>query len=233
MYWNRISSMYDLFETAYNGKVYRGTGAYVGSLMKPTDTVLECACGTGAISVDIAPNCRRLMATDFSEGMMKQAAKKLRRFDNVRIRKADIMNIKCRNGRFDKVVAGNVIHLLPDPAGALHELERLVRPGGKIIIPTYINMAKKSAGLMVKALEVCGLHFERDFDLESYKQFFRDMGYENVEYHVVDGRMPCAVAVITKKSFHHKKLEERLEEYDGNITAAEFDYGEPVGKEIL
>ena len=26
-----------------------------------------------------------------------------------------------------------------------------------------------------------------------------DLGYEDVEYHVVDGRMPCAVAVITKK----------------------------------
>ena len=36
-----------------------------------------------------------------------------------------------------------------------------------------------------------------DFDLESYKQFFKDLGYENVEYHVADGRMPCAVAVIT------------------------------------
>ena len=88
MYWNRVSSMYDLFETAYNRKVYRGTGTYVGSLIQPTDTVLECACGTGAISVDIAPNCRRLMATDFSEGMMKQAAKKLKHFDNVRIGKA-------------------------------------------------------------------------------------------------------------------------------------------------
>ena len=199
MYWDKISSMYDFFETAYNRKVFRGTGAYVGSLMDPSDTVLECACGTGAISVDIAPNCRRLVATDFSQGMLKQAAKKLQKFDNVRLRQADIMHIKCRDGRFDKVVAGNVIHLLPDPASALAELERLVRPGGKIIIPTYINMAKKSAGLMVKALEACGLHFERDFDLESYKQFFKDMGYENAEYHVVEGHMPCAVAVITKQ----------------------------------
>lgn len=199
MYWDHISSLYDFFETAYNRKVFRGTGAYVGSLMDPADTVLECACGTGAISVDIAPNCRRLVATDFSRGMLKQAAKKLQKYGNVRIRQADIMHIQCRDHRFDKVVAGNVIHLLPDPAGALAELGRLVRPGGKIIIPTYINMSKKSAGLMVKALEVCGMHFERDFDLESYKQFFKDMGYENVEYHVVDGRMPCAVAVITKQ----------------------------------
>ena len=198
MYWDRISSLYDFFETAYNRKVFRGTGAYVGSLMESSDAVLECACGTGAISVDIAPKCRRLVATDLSDGMMRQAAKKLKDHKNVIIRKADIMHIRCRDGRFDKVVAGNVIHLLPDPAGALKELERLVKPGGKIIIPTYINMAKKSAGLMVKVLEKFGLHFERDFDLESYKQFFASLGYENVEYHVVEGRMPCAVAVIRR-----------------------------------
>ena len=198
MYWDQISSMYDFFETVYNRKVFRGTGVYVGSLMAPEDTVLECACGTGAISVCIAPKCRRLVATDLSEGMMRQAEKKLRSFGNTRIRKADIMQIKCRDARFDKVVAGNVIHLLTDPAGALKELERVVKPGGMIIIPTYINMAKKSAGIVVKVLEKLGLHFERDFDLESYRKFFADLGYEDVEYHVVDGRMPCAVAVIRK-----------------------------------
>ena len=198
MYWDRIASMYDFFETAYNRKVFRNTGEYVADMMDPEDTVLECACGTGAISVCIAPKCRRLLATDLSAGMMKQAVKKLAKAENVRFRKADIMHLKCRDARFDKVVAGNVIHLLPDPAGALRELERVVKPGGKIIIPTYINMAKKSAGLMVKVLEKCGLHFERDFDIDSYKQFFADLGYDNVSYHVVDGRMPCAVAVITR-----------------------------------
>lgn len=40
--------------------------------------------------------------------------------------------------------------------------------------------------------------FKKQFDLDSYKQFFTDMGYKDIEYHVVDGMMPCAIAVITK-----------------------------------
>ena len=111
-------------------------------------------------------------------------------------KRADITNIKCRNDRFDKVVAGNVIHLLPDPGKALTELERVVKPGGKIIIPTYINMSKKSAGFAVKFIEFLGADFKKQFDMESYKAFFQEMGYDNVEYHVVNGRMPCAIAVI-------------------------------------
>ena len=179
-----------------NHRVYVDTGKRVADFIEPTDVVLECACGTGAITVCIAPKCRRLIATDFASGMLKQAARKCRKLSNVSFRRADITNIKCRNDRFDKVVAGNVIHLLPDPGKALAELERVVTPGGKIIIPTYINMSKRSAGLAVKFVELLGADFKKQFDLDSYKSFFEEMGYDNVEYHVVDGRMPCAIAVI-------------------------------------
>ena len=110
-----------------------------------------------------------------------------------------LCDLKCKDGRFDKVVAGNVIHLLPNPEQALHELERVVKPRGKIIIPTYINMSKKTGTAAVKFITLLGADFKRQFDLNSYKQFFADMGYENVEFHVVEGRMPCAIAVITKK----------------------------------
>lgn len=130
--------------------------------------------------------------------MLRQAAKKCRKFPNVIFKKADITNIKCRDGRFDKVVAGNVIHLLPEPEKALHELERVVKQGGKIIIPTYINMSKGTGTAAVKFITLLGADFKRQFDLDSYKKFFEDKGYSDVEYYVVDGRMPCAIAVITK-----------------------------------
>ena len=199
MFWDKISPLYDLFEKVYNGKVYSGTGVKVAEFIEPNDTVLECACGTGAISIYIAKKCRRLIATDFDAGMLRQAAKKCRKFENVVFRRADITHLKCKDNRFDKVVAGNVIHLLPNPEQALHELERVVKPCGRIIIPTYINMSKGTGTAAVKFITLLGADFKRQFDLESYKQFFADMGYANVEYHVVDGRMPCAIAVITKK----------------------------------
>ena len=198
MFWDKISPLYDLFENVYNHKVYVGTGKKVAEFIESTDEVLECACGTGAITVCIAEKCGRLIATDFAAGMLKQAARKCRRFSNVSFKRADITSIKCKDDRFDKVVAGNVIHLLPDPGKALAELERVVKPGGKIIIPTYINMSKKSAGLAVKFVEFLGADFKKQFDIESYKSFFKEMGYDNVEYYVVDGRMPCAIAVIKK-----------------------------------
>ena len=54
MFWDNVSGVYDLFETVYNGKVYRRLGQKVAEEIGPKDVVLECACGTGAISSYIA-----------------------------------------------------------------------------------------------------------------------------------------------------------------------------------
>lgn len=198
MFWDRVASVYDLFEDVYNRKVYRGTGKTVADEIKPTDDVLECACGTGAISVFIAPVCKHLTATDFSEGMLRQTARKVRQYKNVEIRKTDMTELDYPDASFDAVVAGNVIHLLDDPVAALNELMRVCKPSGKVIIPTYINIYNGKPSRLVKLFEKAGAHFKRQFDLNTYKQFFANAGFKDVVYHVVEGKMPCAVAVIRK-----------------------------------
>lgn len=198
MFWDKVAGIYDLVETVYNGRVYKNLGKRIAKEMEAGDVVLECACGTGAISRHIAPTCKLLIATDFSGGMLRQAAKSCRNYDNVRIRRADMMRLKCRDNRFDKVVAGNVIHLLEKPEDAVRELERVCRPGGRIIIPTYVNASEGTNERAVRLFEAAGVNFKRQFDMESYQKFFKDAGYKNVEYDVIDGRMPCAVAIITK-----------------------------------
>ena len=199
MFWDKVSGSYDLFETIYNGKVYRGLGERVAEEIGQNDVVLECACGTGAISQYIAPKCRQLIATDFSKGMLRQTAKKCGKFQNVKVKRADMTNLNCRDNRFDKVVAGNVIHLLEDPSAAIKELERVCKAGGKLIVPTYINASEGVNQKAVRLLELAGANFKRQFTMDSYKEFFEAAGYQNVEYSIVDGRMPCAVAVITKQ----------------------------------
>lgn len=171
MFWDKVSGMYDLFETLYNGKVYAQLGKDVAEWIEPEDTVLECACGTGEITGQIASLCRKVIATDYSLGMLRQAKRKCRKYSNVKIRRADMTNLKCRDNAADKVVAGNVIHLLEDPRLAIWELERVCKPGGNVIIPTYINIERKGrVKLFVKAFQWLGAEFRRQFDYESYQE---------------------------------------------------------------
>lgn len=199
MFWDKVSGLYDMFETTYNGKVYQGLGKRVAEEIRQNDIVLECACGTGAISKYIAPKCKQLIATDFSEGMLKQVSKKCSKYNNIEIRCADITHLNCQDNSFDKVIAGNVIHLLEKPYAAIKELERVCKVGGKIIIPTYINASSNTNKIAVRLFEFLGANFKRQFDMDSYKEFFKKAGYKNVDYYIVHGRMSCAIAIITKQ----------------------------------
>jgi len=200
MFWDKAAGFYDLFEDKYNGEVNRKLVQAVADMIEESDRVLECACGTGMLSRGIGENCMELIATDFSDGMLRQTKKNCVYLPNVKVKRANIMELKCRNSCFDKVVAGNVIHLLDDPYGAINELLRVCKPGGKVIIPTYVNNENSgSPSLFIKALEKCGADFKKQFDYRSYKKFFDDAGITGIEYMLIEGKMPCAIAVITKK----------------------------------
>ena len=193
MFWSRIAGIYDLIENVYNGKANRRTTDYVASLMDSEDNVLECACGTGMFSVKIAPRVKELTATDFSDGMLKRTRKKCRNLENISVENGDITNLRFEDNVFDKAVAANVIHLLDDPKKAIDELRRVVKPGGQIIIPTYIHFEESKAAVL---FDKAGAGFKRHFDENSYKEFFKSLGIENVSYRVCEGRMNCDVAVF-------------------------------------
>ena len=172
MIWDRVAPLYDVVVNTANRAVYAATGTAVARLIHPGDTVLECACGTGAITAAIAPTCASVVATDYSEGMLKQARKKLARFPNVVVEQADITDLHYADDSFDAVVAGNVIHLLPEPGDALKEIKRVVRPGGTIIVPTYVIPKKRAHTMFLRLISRFGVHFQEHFDPASYRAFF-------------------------------------------------------------
>ena len=198
MFWDKVAGLYDFFMTLKNGKVNRELCLTVAKMMDPADVVLECACGTGMISEYIAGKCAHLTATDFSEGMLKQTRKKCRRFSNLTIESADITKLSYPDNSFDKVVAANVIHLLDDPGTALKELNRVCRPGGEIIIPTYINHENGGkSGIFIKAVGKLGADFKNQFTYQGYQDFFAEMGYANCGFTLIRGSMPCAIATVS------------------------------------
>lgn len=199
MFWDNVACVYDIFANVINRKANRELCAVVRGLIGPRDEVLECACGTGLLTGEIAPRCRSLVATDFSANMLRRAEKKYGSFPNVRFERADILRLDYPDASFDAVVAANVIHLLDEPYRALRELDRVCRPGGRIIIPTYMNQTDKGTTNGVSsAIGKAGADFKREFTLDSYRRFFEDAGYTDAEYTMCSGRVPCAVAVLRK-----------------------------------
>ncbi|MDO4754056.1 MAG: methyltransferase domain-containing protein, partial [Bacillota bacterium] len=98
-------------------------------------------------------------------------------------------------------LAANVVHLLPEPERAIAEMKRVCRDGGRLIIPTYIGASEKRKKLNAfsRLVGKMGAGFQRQFTRDTYRSFFDEMGFEHVEYFVVEGKLPCAVAIILNR----------------------------------
>ncbi len=199
MFWDSVAGVYDIFVNVINRKTHQTLRKIVAEQIQPGDNVLECACGTGLLTEVIAPRCERLTATDFAPKMLARAKKNCAAYGNITFEPADITALNYPDNSFDAVVAGNVIHLLDEPMKAIHELDRVCKPGGKLIIPTYMNRDKtgKTSGF-ASAVGKAGADFKRQFTVESYRQFFLDAGYGDVTVQLAEGRIPCAAAMMKK-----------------------------------
>ena len=201
MFWNRVAGVYDLFVNVVNRKTHMALRRIVAELIGPDDRVLECACGTGLLTEVIAGRCKTMTATDYAPKMLKRAEKNCRAYGNITFRQVDITALEAPDGAFDKVVAGNVIHLLDEPLKALGEMNRVCTDGGQLIIPTYMNKDQKGkTSSFASAVGKAGADFKRQFTLDSYRQFFLDAGYGDVRITLADGRILCVVAVMKKKA---------------------------------
>ena len=197
MFWDRVAFVYDIFANIINKKVHKKLKEIVADEITKDDDVLECACGTGMLTKVVAPKSKSIIATDFSSKMLKRAKKKCKKFNNVEFMNANIMKLDFEDKSFDIVIAANVIHLLDDSIKAINELDRVCKENGKIIIPTYMNKDEKgNTSGFAKRIGKAGANFKRQFTYDSYKDFFNELGYKNAEYKMINGRVPCCVALI-------------------------------------
>lgn len=198
MIWDNVAKIYDAATNVTNGKANRKVSEIVAKQIESTDNVLECACGTGLLTHRIYPLCQSIVATDFSTAMLLQTKKKCSQATNLRLDKADITQLPYDTNSFDKVIAGNVLHLLPDPKMAMEEMRRVCRVGGEIIIPTYVKPEHKNllTRSWLNLLRIVGVKFKNSFTFSTYQAFFSTLGYKEVRYLLVDGRPSCAIAFV-------------------------------------
>jgi len=97
-------------------------------------TVGDLGCGTGQISAALAPFVARVVAVDASAAMLQAAKRRLQAFSNVDLRRGELEALPIDDARLDAATLMLVLHHVPDPARALAEVARVLKPGGRVII---------------------------------------------------------------------------------------------------
>jgi len=106
----------------------------LAALLEADWTIGDLGCGTGQVAATVAPWVRRVVAVDESSVMLKNARQRLKAFDNVEVRRGNLTALPLDDGELHTAVITLVLHHVPEPAAALAEVGRTIRPGGRVLI---------------------------------------------------------------------------------------------------
>jgi ubiquinone/menaquinone biosynthesis C-methylase UbiE len=139
----------DTFNTVsggYDGRPLRffihSAGIMAGLLrLRGNEQVLDVACGTGHASVALARLLLRgrVLAVDFSSGMLAQARRKAAGLElaNIEFIEQDMQNMGFPENHFDSAVCAFGIFFAADMEKQLAHISSKVKPGGRIMISSF------------------------------------------------------------------------------------------------
>jgi 2-polyprenyl-3-methyl-5-hydroxy-6-metoxy-1,4-benzoquinol methylase len=101
-----------------------------------TMTAMEFGCGTGLISLGLAPMLKSVLAVDMSENMLSVLDEKItqEKIENITTRHLDLFKDDLPEDRFDLIFSGMALHHVKDVGGLLDKFFQLLNPGGMVAV---------------------------------------------------------------------------------------------------
>ncbi len=145
------------------------------SLLDPTLVIGDLGCGTGALAASLAPHVQHVHAIDQSPAMLSAASTRLANLRNVTLAEGALEDLPLPDATLDVAVLMLVLHHVADPARALSEVYRVLKPHGRLLLTDMRVHAHD------RYREQMG-HVWLGFDGGSLDGWLRDAGFAGTRY---------------------------------------------------
>ncbi len=152
--------------------------------LRPDASALDYGCGTGLLSLALAPRVRRVVAVDSSPGMLDVLSQKTRaaHLANVEPLHADFSKDPLPAPPFALVASAMTLHHVPDVVALLRQFSSLLAPGGHLALADLDS-------------EDGSFHRDnpsiphRGFDRDAFAKQLAAAGFEHIRFHTA-ARIP-------------------------------------------
>lgn len=124
--WDRMRS--NFFPESIREKAVIAAGVKSGAL------AADVGAGTGFITEELLKHSVRVIAIDQAESMLEQMKAKFGPQASVEYRQGDAERLPIESSTLDYAFANMYLHHVEDPARAIREMVRTLKPGGRLII---------------------------------------------------------------------------------------------------
>ncbi|KGM57286.1 ArsR family transcriptional regulator [Lysobacter arseniciresistens ZS79] len=178
------------------GRTWEAMARSALPLLEPGD-VLDVASGDGVLAELLAPHSHRYVCLDSSTKVVLAASERLRKLKNVEVREGDMHALPFDDGHFDLVVLMHALTYADQPAQAVAEAGRVLRPGGRLLLTSLARHEHRSA------VESYG-HVNLGFSEKELRRFATRGGFEITSCETVtrERRPPHfeVIALIARKA---------------------------------
>lgn len=156
-FWDSASKNYDKTEERFE-YIHQKSRANTKRHLESSNIVLDYGCGTGTTACEIANDVKKIYAIDISSKMIEISKGKAveKNIENVTFVEGDIFDENLKKGSFDRVLAFNMLHTIPNPETAVQRINELLKSDGLFISITPCLGGKMSfiVGLQIRLVQI-------------------------------------------------------------------------------
>jgi ubiquinone/menaquinone biosynthesis C-methylase UbiE len=161
------------------------------------ERILEVGCGSGEMLPSLRARSKRVVGLDVSGAMLSAASRRTDVSRGVHLAAADVQQLPFPACSFEAVICMGVLEYVPDVQRTLHEMHRVLRPGGLLAATLpHKGCLVRNVGLVTRGLyrRACGKSQGSEAIITRYRtgefdRILRSAGFQKLQHDLCGVRL--------------------------------------------